>query len=349
MRRTLVLVSAVALLAACQQHEPTMTSGGGPRQTPDAGQTTSAPPTSAPAESTAATNTTGTATPATSAGQPAADSTAGRSEAAPGGDVIAPPTTTTPVVQAQPDAPLLAFDFRYQLALPTEQVRPLMDAHQEACERAGPTQCQVAGVSSRDDERGQASGTLTLRATPTWLRAFRSRVEGDVHDAGGRVINAGTQGQDLAPVLQQTADSDNALQQQREELSQRIRSEGDPDGVLQEQLNQIDAQIAQTRAQHTEAQGRIAMSTVVLDYRASGLVPATGDGAPLAEAFRHFWQTTAVVAAVLVNIAAVLLPFAMIAAPIWWLVMRRNRPPEPRRPRPAAATTTAREEPSTGV
>jgi hypothetical protein len=334
MGRTLVLVSAFALLAACQQHEPPMTSGGGPR-----GAAPGPHSTSAPAETTSAGQIPGNATPATSAAQPSGD--ASRSEASPAGEV-ALPRTTAPTA---PDIPLLAFDFRYQLALPSAQVRPLMDAHQEACERAGPTQCQVAGVASRDDERGLASGTLTLRATPTWLRAFRGRVEADVHDAGGRVVNAGTQGQDMAPVLQQTADSGNALSLQREELQRRIRREGDPDGVLQEQLNEIDAQIAQARAQHTDAQTRIAMSTVVLDYRASGLIPATGDGAPLAEAFRHFWSTSAVVAAVIVNVAAVLLPFAMIGAPVWWLVMRSRRRPEPRRARPMAH---AREEVSPG-
>ena len=77
------------------------------------------------------------------------------------------------------------------------------------------------------------------------------------------------------------------------------------------------------------------MATVVLDYRANGLVPVTGDAAPLAEATRHFWANTAEVASWLGNIASVLTPFALIGAPIWWLVMRYRRRPAPA-PRPVS-------------
>jgi hypothetical protein len=313
MRRVLVLVSAMALLSACERQSGPVTPGGNTASGSTATDTGVAP--SAPAADRAA---------QTEAAQPG---TPMQSDIPPAPDETAPPLST--------GAPLLAFDFRYSMGLPSARVRPLMDSHQEACERAGPTQCQVMNVQSRDDEHGLASGELTLRATPAWLHLFRARVEADVHDAGGRIVNAGTQGQDVAQVIQQAADQDNALSEQRAALLRRLARGGDEAEDLRQQIAVLDQQITQARDSRTNAQERAAMATVVLDYRANGLVPASGDAAPLAEATRHFWANSAEVAAWLVNIASVLTPFALIGAPIWWLVLRyRRRPASP--PRPAS-------------
>jgi len=313
MRRVLVMVSAMALLTACGRQEGPVTPGGN-----------------------TASNSTATDTGAATSA-PAADRTAQTESAQPGAPMQtdvppAPDETTSP---PSTGAPLLAFDFRYQLGLPSARVRPLMDSHQEACERAGPTQCQVMNVQSHDDEQGLASGELTLRATPAWLHLFRARVEADVHDVGGRIVNAGTQGQDVAPLIQQAADQDNALSDQRTALMRRLARGGEDAEDLRQQIAALDEQIAQARDTRSNAQERAAMATVVLDYRANGLVPATGDSAPLAEATRHFWANTAMVAAWLVNIASVVTPFALVGAPVWWLAMRYRRRPSPA-PRPVS-------------
>lgn len=327
MRRTLLVVCGLIALTACQQQT---------NRPASADHTTTTASRSGP---------TAVAPPATNA-QPAgaADSAAAPSTATAEGGTPTPPGAPQRADEAPrpPNAPLLAFDFRYQLALPNTQVRPMMDAHQEACERAGATQCQVVSVSSHDDPDGKTSGTLTLRATPAWMRAFRPRVEADVHDAHGRIIAASTEGEDVAPVIHDAATADNQLSAQADELRARLARNPDDEEARGELAN-VEAQIEQARTTRSDAQQRFQMATLVLDYQADSMVAPTGDAAPLAEATRHFWANTAAVAAVLVNIASILLPIALVVAPIWWFVARANRrrreaAPPASRPSPPASS-----------
>ncbi len=303
MKKTVVLVSALALLtAACQQE-----------------QTANRNPRSATASTVAPEDRTQATAAAGESGTPAL---------APDGVVADTASPTTPATP--PSMPRLAMDFRYALALPSAQVRPMMDSHQEACERAGPAQCQVTGFSSRDNEEGLTTGELTLRATPAWLRLFRARVEGDVRDARGRILNAGTAGEDVAPVIQEAQASTQSLSEQRAALVRSLRTGADDPDVLRGQIADLDLRLAQTRAAATEAEARATMAAVRLEYRANALVPASGDGAPVAEAMRNFWSVSAQVTAVLIYLLSFALPFALVIAPIAWLVMRnRRRPAQP--------------------
>ncbi len=247
-----------------------------------------------------------------------------------GGDQGAAPSLTPA------PAPILAFDFHYGLALPSRQVRPMLEAHQEACERAGPTQCQVVGVSIHDSDQDRASGELTLRATPAWMRLFRDRLDADARDAGGRVLAANTSGQDVAPTIQAASDQESSLQEQRAALIRQIaRSDGKTVSGLRDELAQIDAQLSAARSTRQTAEGQAAMATMVIDYQANGLVPSSGAAAPLADAFHDYWETTAWVGAALVRIASVLTPFVILGAPIWWFARRRRR--NPAAPAPSSA------------
>ncbi len=234
--------------------------------------------------------------------------------------------TTPPIAQpSAPRAPLLAYEFRYGLVLPGDQVRPMMETHQEACERAGPTQCQVLGAESEDQAGDEATGRLTLRATPVWMRAFRGRLEADARDAHGRVDTAGTQGEDVSGLIDETTQAERSLAEQRADLKRRLARETRSDRAmeLQQQLTQVEAQIAQTRVVRNDAEDRAAMSTVVVEYTSTGLAAASGPSAPLAEAARDFWAHMAAVFAVLLNVASFAAPFVLIGAPVWWLARRK--------------------------
>jgi hypothetical protein len=70
---------------------------------------------------------------------------------------------------------------------------------------------------------------------------------------------------------------------------------------------------------------RIAMQTVTISYESLAMAAPEGDAAPLAQAAHGFMGNFFAVLAGLLTVASVLLPFALIAAPIaWWL--RRRKP-----------------------
>jgi len=246
---------------------------------------------------------------------------------------------TSVVVRAPltPTLPQLAMAYRLGFVLPADQVRPLMESHQEACELAGPLQCQVMGASSSAAGRDKARATLTLRATPAWMRAFRTRAEADAKDAGGKVDQAGTSGEDLSQTLVDTEAAQRARAAELERLHELMaRRTRDLDDTLQveQEITRVQGELDQAASQLAMMKNRIAMQTVSIDYRSKALVAPVGVTAPIAEASEDFVSTMAMVFAALIRVAAVLTPFAIIGAPIVWLV-RRRKPAKPAAP-PAA-------------
>jgi hypothetical protein len=237
--------------------------------------------------------------------------------------VVRPPAT--------PTMPQLAMAYRLGFVLPAEQVRPLMESHQEACELAGPLQCQVLGASSSAEGRDKARAELTLRATPAWMRAFRTRAEADAKDAGGKVDQAGTVGEDLSQSIVDTEAAQRARAAELERLHELMdRQTRDLDDTLQveQEITRVQGEIDQAASQLAMMQNRIAMQTVTIGYRSKALVAPVGVTAPIAEASEDFASTMAMVFAALIRVAAVLTPFAIIGAPIVWLV-RRRKPAKP--------------------
>ncbi|HLY78394.1 MAG TPA: DUF4349 domain-containing protein, partial [Caulobacteraceae bacterium] len=163
-----------------------------------------------------------TAPPPQAKAQAAASSDANAAMASAGDQSAASeaaPTTPAP----SPRAPMLAMAYKLGLAVPAEQVRPLMESHQEACERAGSDQCQVMGASADAEQGERASASLTLRATPAWMRVFRSRAEADAKDLGGRIEVAGTEGDDLSTQITDTDAAQQARAAERARLTQLMQ------------------------------------------------------------------------------------------------------------------------------
>jgi Domain of unknown function (DUF4349) len=289
--RTLSFAAIAAIsLAACKKSE---------LMTP--------PPTKAPA---ASSDTAATSAPA-------------RAGALVAADAAAPPS---------PAAPMLAMAYRLGLAVPTDQVRPLMESHQEACERAGADQCQVMAASADAEHGDRATASLTLRATPAWMRVFRSRAEADAKDLGGRIEVAGTEGDDLSTQITDTDAAQQARAAERARLTELMRrrahSLGDTLQVEQE-ITRVQGEMDQASSELSAMKTRIAMETVTIAYESTAMAAPEGDAAPLAAAAHGFLGNVFAVLAALLTASSVILPLALIAAPVaWWL---RRRKPQPAR------------------
>ncbi len=229
---------------------------------------------------------------------------------------------------ATPRTPMLAMAYHLDLALPSDQVRPLMESHQEACERASPTQCQVVGAQARSEGKDDESATLDLRATPAWMRAFRGRAEADVKDAGGRILQSGTQSEDLARAIGDGQASQKTRAEEetrlRELLARRTRHLDDSLAVEQE-ITQVQNDLNAQASALQDMQDRVAMQTLTIAYESNGQVAPQGSTAPMAAASKAFWGHMMSVFAALLILASYILPFIIVGAPIVWLA-RRGRP-----------------------
>lgn len=273
---------------------------------------------------------------------PAASSDAGSKAAAarPGGENAASDASATEApgssdatasnaaVAASPQAPMLALAYKLGLVVPADQVRPLMESHQEACERAGSDQCQVLGANASAEGDDRASADLTLRATPAWMRVFRTRAEADAKDLGGRIDEAATEGDDLSTQVVDTeaAQSARAAEQRRlaELMTRRTNNLQDTLAVEQE-ITRVQGEMDQAASELAAMKTRIVMQTVTVSYASPAVASPKGASAPLQAAERSFVENVYGVLAVLMTLASIVLPFALIGAPIAWFIARSRK------------------------
>jgi hypothetical protein len=233
---------------------------------------------------------------------------------------------------ASPHAPMLAVAYSLGLAVPADRVRPLMESHQEACERAGTDQCQVMAASADAVSGDQAKASLTLRATPAWMRVFRDRAEADAKDLGGKVEVAGTEGDDLSTQITDAGAAQQAREAERARLTElmqrRTKNLGDTLQVEQE-ITRVQGEMDQASSELAAMNSRIAMETVTISYESTAMAAPEGDAAPLASAAHSFLGNFFAVLAGLLTLLSFVLPFALVAAPIAWLARRRKPGPVP--------------------
>lgn len=289
MRKALWLVSAAALtLAACQ-----------------------------PAGEDSAAETTAVAADAASPEAAAADTESSSALTAP----LAPPTAP-PMPVAR-----IAYAYRYALALPRDRGAEMMSRHELTCAAAGPSYCQV--ISARADWAARVpGGTLELRGQPEWIDRFRSGLAADAHNAGGRLEEAVTEGEDVTRQI----DGAQTGVATSETLEARIRALQARSGGTAAQRLEIERQLAELMRQRDEQrvalrdlESRVQSARLTLDYRPGGAFAATSPTRPVAQALADAFGLSMGVLGVLITLGAALLPIALIAALVWWAALRRRK------------------------
>jgi len=304
---SLIAVSALALTVACKQQS--LTSESKPPAPP--------PPASSDAASKAA-SAAADASAAASASQGGAPDETTRAE------------SNAPARETAPQAPMLALAYTLGLVVPADQVRPLMESHQEACERAGPDQCQVLGANASAEGDDRATADLTLRATPAWMRVFRTRAEADAKDLGGRIDEAATDSDDLSTQVVDTEAAQRTREAERArltELMKRRTSNLQDTLAVEQEITRVQGEMDQASSELAAMKTRVAMQTVTVSYASPAVASPKGESAPLQTAERGFMANVYGGLAALLTLASFLLPFALVSAPIAWWIARRKRTP----------------------
>ncbi len=238
---SLIAVSALALTVACKQQSLTT-------------QTKPPPTASAPDAGPAKATQSGEGVGAAQVGAP---------------DDATGPETHAAQAAAAPQAPMLALAYKLGLVVPVDQVRPLMESHQEACERAGSDQCQVLAANASAEGDDKATAELTLRATPAWMRVFRTRAEADAKDLGGRIDEAATEGDDLSTQVIDTEAAQAARAAERARLTELMSRRADSlQDTLQveQEITRVQGEMDQAASELAAMKNRIVMQTVTVAY-----------------------------------------------------------------------------------
>ncbi len=259
---------------------------------------------------------------------PAADAAAA-AEASTTADAELPAQAVAP--RPAPLAPVaqIAYAYSYALSLPRDRGAEMMSRHELACVSAGPGYCQVISAQADWTSR-QPGGRLELRGQPEWINRFRSGLALDAQNAGGRLDEAATEGEDV------TRDIDTAATGARTtaSLSERIRELQARRGGTLEQRLEIERQLAALQQQYDAQQielralnDRVQSARLTLDYRQGGVMAADSPTRPVARALGDAFGLSMGMLAVLITAGSVMLPIVIIGGAVWWGIRRRKPAP----------------------
>lgn len=167
--------------------------------------------------------------------------------------------------------PKIAYVYRYSFVLPADGVAKAQAAHVALCDRMGTGRCQLLQMKSSAAQDRTSTATLKLRVASAAARRFGTLAADQVGRAGGRTADQEIEAEDVS---KQMVDA-GARIRQRELLVQRLTEilrtrTGKVAELVEAERSVATAQeeLEAARGWLAELRGRVAYSTIDIDYRA---------------------------------------------------------------------------------
>jgi hypothetical protein len=251
-------------------------------------------------------------------------------------------TATAPAAGAMV-APTLAYAYHVSVVAPAARIAELVGRQQDACTAAGPTVCQVTGSSLEALGRDDVHASLTLRGAPAWLNAFRTRIGAEAETVGGKIGSATVTSEDLSTrVIDTTAaiKAKTALRDRLEKLLEARPGKASDFLEVATDLARVQGELDATTSELAAMRQRLDTSTLTIDYASSSLLGGDGAWAPLARAIRGSTGVFGGALALMVTVAAAVLPWGLVIGGGAWVTFAVRRRLGLRRPRPMPAEPT---------
>lgn len=240
-----------------------------------------------------------------------------------------PTARTVAPFRSEPLAPVasIAYAFSYVMSAPRDRGAELMSRHEFACVSAGAGLCQVV-TANADWTSRDPGGRLELRGQPEWINRFRAGLALDAQNAGGRLEEAVTEGEDVTRGIDEVATGAQTTATIAERIRVLQRSQG---GTLAQKLD-IERQLADLQRQYDaqqielrELNARVQSARLTIDYREAGVMAADSSTRPVAKALQNAFGMSMGMLAALITVGSVLLPVGVIGGAVWWATVRRRR------------------------
>ena len=252
---------------------------------------------------------------------------------------FAPTAVRSPGPAVSPTAaPGVAFNYRYAFRLPPDRIAAVQEHHAQACERLGAARCRITGMLFRVVDARNIEAMLQLKLEPGLARQFGREGIAAVVRAEGALTESEISGLDaaggidaanrsLADLTADLARTEAELVRGNRQAPERTR--------LEYEVRQLRDRIRILRDNRDAQQDSLATTPMLFRYGAGTLVPRAEPDSSLyataERAFANFGGAMLVMLAILLT----LLPWALLAGLIWWLV-RRFLPSLPKAPEPVA-------------
>jgi hypothetical protein len=106
----------------------------------------------------------------------------------------------------------IAYSHSIGMRLPVKSIEPTMQAHVDACNKAGPAVCVVTNSWLNAYSETEANASLNLRATPAWIETFLAGVEAEAEAVKGDVTSRQTTAEDLTVTIIDTTPKETKME-----------------------------------------------------------------------------------------------------------------------------------------
>jgi len=181
----------------------------------------------------------------------------------------------------------VAFDYSYDLALPSSRISDLQEEHARACERLGATRCRITGLRYTVGQQGNVSASLSVKIAAPLARAFGRAGVKQAERAGATLTGANISGTDVATAAAAIATERTDVAAERARIDRELaRVDLSPRERAELRQQQAAAQSQATAAAATASEQResLANTPMSFDY-------ATGRGTDLVDRLQDAGDT----------------------------------------------------------
>jgi hypothetical protein len=222
--------------------------------------------------------------------------------------------------------PQLAYDYSYGFTAEAQSLEAMVKADQSACERAGVLECQMISLTSSSDRNAAyVNKTLELRVSPGWLKTWQGALDANVAKAHGRIVSQNVTSEDLSLQIVNTTAHIQNQEALRDRLVQIIKTNSGKISDLVEaekQLAEVQEDIDASQSALAVMQKRVATSHLTLTYQSEAVAASQGTFAPVVDACKNILRNTMSVFGFLITLLSFLVPLAIVAAPVAWLIAK---------------------------
>ncbi|QTD57543.1 DUF4349 domain-containing protein [Parasphingorhabdus cellanae] len=212
--------------------------------------------------------------------------------------------------------PQIAYKYDYGFRLPSAEIPTAQQAHIALCNQMPDNGCRVLNMSNSGGEGEYGTGNLHLEVAAPKAPAFGERLAEAVDQSGGSQISATIAGEDLSKKIVDTE----ARLRSRVLLSQRLTEllrtrKGTVAELVEAEraVTDVNEEIDQARSWLKEMRGRVAYSTVIINYYSSA--PGSGSfSGPIRESFNDISSMLGYSIGALITLIAVTLPWILLLA-----------------------------------
>ncbi len=241
-------------------------------------------------------------------------------------------------------APMMAYTYGWNFAVPTGEMSNLLIAHKKLCEDAGPSKCYVTSSNLNGIGKEGASGNLSMRATEAWVRDFEKGVGDGLKPFGGSIYSNNRTAEELTAQIVDNEARLKSMVAYRDSLQTMLASKpGKLSDLLeiQQTLAQAQGDIDSRQSVLAALKLRVSMSVLNFSYQPEYAAASESIWRPLGDAFGDFVPSFARTLADIVRFVAAILPVLIFGglAIFGLLTVFRWRGKRPKKPIPAPPST----------